>query len=194
MAIEEDHFPRSLPIYQTPPDPYIFEDSSTVVFSSPDYSIDGSLDIDLTNVRKKPSLDTALPKIDPYMDTFSLSPPQGSGSGSQSHSLGTSESSSGGLSIGDRETLPARISIPADHTYLQPALQPDSASKTALDKTFTEDDFFDYDKAASSPSKGIQHDASGVRSLPIRNSHNAGFRVGNFQMHHTVSRERKAKA
>ena len=177
MDWEDDQFPLSLPIYQSPPQ-VIEADMTEAVssgqhayYDSSNFLYDSSMDAEFAEFSSQKPSSTALTSEHPTFGTPSAgNSSHESSSISQRDSFDSADGSSGDLAMENGEQAPGRIAIPADiaDEQLPPPRKDESAN--VVDEAMIGSDLFDFDSAASSPSKLTGPSISNPVKMPIRSA------------------------
>ena len=185
MAKDDDLFPLSLPIYQSPP--HVFDADMTEAvnngqhefYNSPDYFFDTKANADFTDfAHGKTTADPSALVAQPSQGS-----PQDSSGESQRSSLDSSDGSSADAIMEDGGRVTGCIAIPAD-----PSNEPTTDRIRTNTTSFRDDlamgnDFFDFETAGSSPTQVSRDVTSNPIRMAIRSAPNHGmppFGYGQF--------------
>ena len=170
MAKNNDLFPSSLPIYQSPP--LVFDSDMTeavnndqnAFYSPPEYLFETTANTNFTNFAHGKTVAGSGALIAQSLE----SSPHDSSGDSQRSSMDSSDGSSADIMMGDRERTPGRIPIPADSSDPPIAKGNYDGIAKPIDELVIGNDLFDFDSAASSPVQASRDMASSGIKMPIR--------------------------
>ena len=182
MDWEDDQFPPSLPTYQSTPR-VIEADMTEAVssgqhayYDSSNFLYDSSMDAEFAEFSsQKPSSTALASSHHTFIAPSAGNSSQESSDTSQRDSFDSADGSSGDVPMENGERAPGRVSIPADATDEQlPPAGKDGSAKL-IDEPMIGDDLFDFDSAASSPSKLVSASNANPIKMPIRSAQPHGL-------------------